>query len=96
MTETSISLLSILFGILGANGYSYFVSKKPIGLTGASIGGVFGSALFIKSFGRLGFDPSSIMDNHEVSLGLLSVNLLFSVLGGIVAVLIATKLSSKL
>ncbi len=92
MTETIISLLSILIGIIGANLTGIFFKKYSFGFTGNTIAGVFGSIFLIKSVGRLGFDPASIMRSGNPDLGLLSINLIGSFLGGIMAVIIARKL----
>ncbi|MGO2101486.1 MAG: hypothetical protein ACTH3E_00400 [Psychroflexus halocasei] len=82
MTETLISLLSIFIGILGANGLAYFNKKYSMGLTGNTIAGIFGSIFFIKFFGRIGFDPVSIMETGHADFLLLIINLLISFLGG--------------
>lgn len=92
MTETSISLASILSGVLGANILGYFFPKYSFGITGNSIAGVFGSVFFIKSIGRLGFDPTSIVASTKYYYLLLSLNLLVSFLGGFAAIVIAKSL----
>ena len=51
MTETLISLLSILLGIVGANSTGFVFKKYSFGVVGNTIAGVFGSILLIKSFG---------------------------------------------
>lgn len=96
MTETSISLLSILFGILGAVLLGFLSSKHSLGLTGNAIAGVFGSILLLKSIGRLGFDPVSIMEGGSVNVGLLLVNLFCSLVGGSFFVFLATKIKKLL
>ncbi|ANW95610.1 hypothetical protein AXE80_04660 [Wenyingzhuangia fucanilytica] len=95
MTETSISLLSILVGIVASNIYAYFSNSKDFGITGNTILGVFGSILFIKSFSRLGFSPSDIMQYHELNIGLFSINILVSALGGILFFLLVKYLYQK-
>ena len=96
MTQTVIALLSIIAGILGANIFGWFISKYSVGLIGNTIAGVFGSILFIKSFGRLGFNPNSIMESGELNVVLFSVNIIVSLIGGGIAVFIASKLKSKM
>ncbi len=44
-----VSLISILFGILGANSISLWSKNNSLGLTGNSIVGVFSSVLYIKT-----------------------------------------------
>ena len=83
MTETLISLLSILLGIVGANSTGFVFKKYSFGVVGNTIAGVFGSILLIKSFGRLGFNPLSIMENGTFNGLLFSVNCIVSFLGGV-------------
>ena len=94
MTETLISLLSILIGIIGANSTGYFLKKYSFGIVGNTIAGVFGSILLIKSFGRMGFNPLSIMENGTFNGLLFSVNCIVSFLGGVFG-LIAIKLIKR-
>lgn len=82
MTGTLISLLSISIGILAANLLGYFKRKYSFGLAGNTVIGVFGSILFIKSFGRLGFDPWSIMKDGNFDRLLFTINILVSAMGG--------------
>ncbi|WP_341214575.1 hypothetical protein [uncultured Wocania sp.] len=91
MTGTLISLISIFIGILTANLFGYFRKKYTFGLTGNTLIGVFGSILLIKTFGRVGFDPWSIMKFGNFNSFLLTINLLVSAIGGIVG-LISIKL----
>lgn len=49
MTDTLISLISILFGIIGANSTEYIFKKYSFGITGNTIASVFGSVFLIKS-----------------------------------------------
>ncbi len=82
MTETLISLLSILIGIIGANSAGFILRKYSFGILGNTIAGVFGSILLIKFFGRLGFNPLSIMETGAFNGLLFSVNCIVSFLGG--------------
>lgn len=99
MTGTLISLLSILIGIVAANLTGLLVKKYSFGVIGNTLIGVFGSTLLIKSFGRLGFNPWSIMNEGDFDSVLLAVNLLFSAIGGAIGlpfvVWVKGKLSAK-
>lgn len=95
MTETSISLASILSGVLGANILGYFFPKYSFGITGNSIAGVFGGVFFIKMIGRLGINPTSIVHSVDAYYWLLFLNLLISFLGGFTAIVIAKTLKNK-
>lgn len=95
MTATLISLISIVFGIIGANGITLFYKERSFGFVGNTIAGVFGSVLFIKSFGRLGFNPQSIVIGDSVSFSLFAVNCVVSLLGGASAVLLMHYLKQK-
>jgi hypothetical protein len=94
MTETLISLLSILIGIIGANSTGFIFKKYSFGIVGNTFAGVFGSILLIKSFGRMGFNPLSIMENGTFNGLLFSVNCIVSFLGGVFG-LIAIKLIKR-
>lgn len=83
MTGTLISLISVFIGILGANLFGVFNKKYSFGFTGNTLIGVFGSILFIKLFGRLGFNPWYIMQNETFNSWLFVINCLVSFLGGI-------------
>lgn len=96
MTGTLISLISILIGIIAANLFGYFKKKYSFGTIGNTIAGVFGSILFIKSFGRLGFDPWSIMNDGDFNGFRLAINMIVSAFGGAFAVFVITKLKKKL
>lgn len=96
MTETLISLISIFIGIAGANLTGVFFKKYSFGLTGNTIVGVFGSVFFIKSIGRLGFDPMSILQSGNVNVTLLIVNLLISFCGGMMAVILLKMLIKRI
>lgn len=91
MTETLISLISILIGIIGANSAGFTFKKYSFGIVGNTIAGVFGSIFLIKSFGRLGFNPQSIVHNGTFNGLLFSINCIVSFLGGVLG-LIAIKL----
>jgi len=92
MTATLISLISILTGIIGANTAAFVFKKYSFGIVGNTIAGVFGSIFFIKSFGRLGFDPISIIKSGDIDFKLFIINLMVSLFGGIAAIILAKKL----
>ena len=96
MTGTLISLISILIGIIAANTFGFFYKKYTFGFIGNTLVGVFGSIFFIKSFGRLGFDPWSIMQNQDINIMLFSINCMVSALGGILGLVIAKLIYKKL
>ncbi len=96
MTETIISLLSILAGIIASNIFGFYYKKSSFDVIGNSIIGVFGSIFFIKSFARLGFDPISIMKSGKPDLILLFINFFVSVLGSVIFYLFVIKLKNKL
>ena len=96
MTETIISLISIGFGIMGANLTGYIVKRYSFGITGNSIAGVFGSIFFLKSFGRLGFDPVSIMSSGSLDVKLFILNCLVSIIGGCIALIIAKTVKRRM
>ena len=95
MTDTLISLLSILIGIIGANSTGLFFKKYSFGLIGNTIAGVFGSVFFIKSIGRLGFSPQAIMETGSMNNNLFVINSLVSFSGGLLAVILLSKLATK-
>lgn len=96
MTDTLMSLISILTGIIGANITGYIFKTYSLGIVGNTIAGVFGSIFLIKSVGRLGFDPKSIMAFGDVHFGLLALNLFVSFIGGAFAVVLIHKLKTKM
>lgn len=96
MTGTLISLVSILLGIIGANSIAFIYKKHSFGIIGNTIAGVFGSILLIKSFGRLGFDPWSIMQNGTFNNLLFSINCIVSFFGGSLAVVLISKIKNKI
>ncbi|MGR7813956.1 hypothetical protein [Lacinutrix undariae] len=96
MTGTLISLISILIGIIAANTFGFFYKKYTFGFIGNTLVGVFGSIFFIKSFGRLGFDPWSIMQNQDINIMLFSTNCMVSALGGVLGLVVAKGIYKKL
>ena len=96
MTLTVISLLSIVLGILGANIFGLLKPKITLGFIGNTIAGVFGSIFLIKSFGRLGFNPQSIMSSGEANYYLLMLNFSISIIGGVLAVYLGVQLKKKM
>ena len=96
MTTTLISLISILIGIIGANTVGFVLKKYSFGSIGNTIAGVFGSVFFIKSLGRLGFDPVSILQTGNVNSTLFIVNLMVSFFGGIIALVLLKKLERRI
>lgn len=96
MTATLISLISILTGIIGAITMAAVFKKYSFGIVGNTIAGVFGSIFFIKSFGRLGFDPLSILQSGKINFKLLILNLIVAFFGGVIAVILIQKLKAKM
>ncbi len=96
MTGTLLSLISILVGIIAANSTAYIYKKYSFGSIGNTIIGVFGSILFIKLFGRLGFSPWNIMNDGDFDGLRLIVNLIVSVFGGIIGLILAKLISNKI
>ncbi|APQ16091.1 hypothetical protein [Maribacter hydrothermalis] len=95
MTGTLISLLSILIGIVAANVFGNFKKNYSFGVTGNTVIGVFGSILCIKTFGRLGFNPWSIMNNGDFNGFLLIINLVVSAIGGAMGLVLAKMLTKR-
>lgn len=95
MTTTLLSLISVFIGIIAANLISFTCRKYSLGLIGNTIAGVFGSVFFIKSFGRLGFDPNFIMQTRDINYLLFIINALVSFLGGTIAVIIIKKVKNR-
>ncbi|ALJ04256.1 hypothetical protein APS56_03470 [Pseudalgibacter alginicilyticus] len=83
-------------GIIAANSLGHAFKKKSFGIIGNTIAGVFGSILFIKIFGRMGFDPWSIINNGDFDGFRLAINMLISALGGIFALLFGKMISNKI
>lgn len=96
MTGTLISLISIFIGIIAANLIGYVKKKYSFGFTGNTLIGVFGSIFLIKSFGRLGFDPWSIMNDGDFDGFRLTINLTVSALGGVLGLILAKMIYNKL
>jgi len=96
MTETLISLVGIFIGIIGANLTGFAYKKYSFGLIGNTIAGVFGSIFFIKSLGRLGFDPISIMQHKSVNYNLFIINMIVSFFGGAIALILIKKIKAKM
>ena len=96
MTATLISLISIVFGIVGANLTGLYLKKYTFYFIGNTIAGAFGSIFFLKTFGRLGFDPNSIISSGSVSYFLLVINLTVAFLGGALAVILIKKLQLRM
>jgi len=96
MTGTLIALISIVIGIITANITGYVYKKYSFGVIGNSLIGVFGSVFLIKSFGRLGFDPWSIMNGGDFDGLRLIINLLVSALGGILGLVVVKIIYNKM
>ena len=96
MTDTLISLISIFIGIVGAIGVGSIFKKYSFGIVGNTIAGVFGSVFLIKSFGRLGFNPQSIMQGEAFNVWLFSINCFVSFLGGALGLVVIKKLYYKM
>lgn len=96
MNETIISLLSITIGIMGANITGYIFKKFSFGLIGNTIAGVFGSIFLIKTIGRLGFDPKSIMLLDTINWSLFILNSILSFSGGGLSLIIIHKLTTSM
>jgi len=92
LTATLISLISVCIGIFGGVFAGAVFKHRSNGLIGNVLAGVFGSIFFIKSIGRLGFDPMSIVGDGTVNMPLFVCNILVSFLGGIVGVVVGYKL----
>lgn len=96
MTPTLISLISILIGIIAANLSVITFKRYSLGIIGNTISGVFGSILFIKSFGRLGFDPMSIISSGTINYILLLLNFTVSFCGACLFLVFISLLKTKL
>lgn len=96
MTDTLISIISIMIGIIGANITGFVFRKYSFGIVGNTIAGVFGSIFLIKSIGRLGFDPKSIMQLGSVDVSLFIINSVVSFFGGIIALILIHRLKNKM
>ena len=96
MTDTLMALISIFIGLVSANLFVFYVKKYSLGLIGNTIAGIFGSILFIKIFGRLGFGPKEIMQSGKTDLILFTINIIFSILGGVIGVILAKIFEKKM
>lgn len=96
MTETLISLLSIAVGIIGANVMGIMLKKYSFGIVGNTIAGVFGSVFLIKTVGRFGLDPTSIMMLGTVNWTLFILNAILSFSGGALAIVLIHKLKTSM
>ena len=96
MTDTLIALISIFMGIFGAHLFAGIKRKYTLGFTGNTLAGIFGSIFFLKTFGRLGFDPMTIMQSGHTNPSLFMINMVVSMLGGGVGVLIINLIKNKL
>jgi len=96
MTDTLISIISIFVGMIGANLLGVFAKKYSLQFIGNTITGIFGSIFFIKMFGRLGFDPMTIMKSGNVNLTLFSINILVSFFGGVLGLIFAKWMIIKM
>lgn len=96
MTETLISLISILTGIIAANLFGYLKKTYSFGLIGNTIIGVFGSILILKSFGRLGFNPWAITKDGGIDVFLFIINISASTVGGVLGLFFIKKIYNKI
>ncbi len=96
MTETLLSLLSIILGIIGTLIFTKVYSKYSFGFKGNVLVGVFGSVFFIKIFNRLGLSPFEIVNENKIIVYLLILNLLISAIGGVFGILFLNKIKSYL
>ncbi len=94
MTPSLLALLSIAFGIIGTNLFSVFYKKYSFEFIGNTIVGVFGSIFFVKMFGRLGFSINDVMHSQHLVL-LFSLNLIISILGGIILLIVLKNIILK-
>lgn len=96
MTDTLIAIISIFIGMIGANLFAVLKKKYSMGFTGNTIAGIFGSIFFIKIFGKLGFDPISIMESGTVNMFLFTMNVLVSLVGGVIGLIAIKTIRKKL
>jgi len=94
MNPSSLALLSILVGIIAANIFAYLKPKYSFDAVGNSIAGVFGSVLLIKSFGRLGFSPTDIVDATHFKVFPFILNMLVSAIGAVAFLFFVVKLKT--
>jgi len=96
MTDTLIAIISIFVGMIGANFLAIFAKKYSLQFIGNTIIGIFGSIFFIKLFSRLGFDPMTIMKTGSVNIVLFTINMLVSFLGGVLGLIFAKWMITKM
>ncbi len=96
MTETLISLISILIGIIAANIAGFIFKKYSFGVVGNTIAGVFGSIFLIKTFGRLGFNPLAIMQNGTFHSLPFIINCFVSFIGGFLTLIFLKMITHKM
>ncbi|MGC1632744.1 MAG: hypothetical protein WA749_11600 [Gelidibacter sp.] len=96
MTDTLIAIVSIFIGKFGANLLAVLNKTYTMGFAGNTIAGVFGSVFFIKVFGRLGFGPMAIIQTGAVNPFLFTINILVSLLGGAVGLVVIKLIINKL
>lgn len=96
MTDTLMALISIFIGMISANVFGHYAKKYSLGLIGNTIAGIFGSILFIKIFGRLGFGPKDIMHSGDTNLFLFTINAFVSILGGAIGLILAKTFEKKM
>jgi len=96
MTATLISLISVFMGIIAGILTGIIYKKRSNGIIGDILAGVFGSIFFIKSIGRLGLDPMSIVASGKINLYLFCGNMLLSIIGGIIGVFAANKIRKSM
>lgn len=96
MTDTLIALISIFAGLISSNIFAYYYKPISLGFTANTIAGVFGSILFIKVFGRLGFGPKVIMQTGDVNATLFAVNMFVSCVGGVFGLYLAKTFKAKM
>lgn len=96
MTDTLISIISIFIGIIGANVFGFIKKRYSLGFTGNTLAGIFGSIFFIKMFGRLGFDPITIMETGKVNNLLFAINAVVSLIGGVIGLMVIKLIKNKL
>lgn len=74
----------------------FYKKKYSLNTAGNTIAGVFGSVLCIKTIGRLGMDPRSIVEFGIIDNRLLILNLVVSFVSGIIFVVFLSILKSKI
>ncbi|HIP37300.1 MAG TPA: hypothetical protein EYG85_10645 [Crocinitomix sp.] len=94
MTPSLLALLSIFFGIISANVFALIKPKYSFNLIGNTIVGVFGSIFFVKTFGRLGFSISSIVNSDKGGL-LFGINITISIIGAIIFLILLKKITKS-